>query len=1013
MSSATWQRVEKLFERAVDLPPAERAALLARECGDDAELRHTVEVLLASEEDGDELLRQVVGHGAQLLEAEPAEERRIGPYRLLHRLGVGGMGEVYLAERADREYTKKVALKLVRPGFDTSRLLERFRRERQILANLDHPHIARLLDGGSTAEQAPYFVMEHIEGEPIDRWCDHRRLGVRARLELFRTVCDAVQFAHQNLVVHRDLKPSNILVTEDGTVKLLDFGIAKLLATEDSEVDAELTLTAERPLTLSHASPEQVRGEPITTASDVYALGCLAYQLLAGSLPYELKGKTRRQVEQIVLEEAPLAPSASVARRQRESPEVAETIARSRHTRPEALRRSLRGELDAIVLGALRKKARRRPGSVAELAEDVRLHLAGLPVRAHRDTLGYRAMKFTSRHRLALALVAIFMVVIAGAFLNSLRQAERTARERDKALVVVDLLVEMFAVSDPSRSRGETITARELLDAGARGLDRTLDDQPLRKAMLSDTIGRVYRELGLYGRGRPLVEEALAIRRQHLGESHSDVAQSLNNLGGIEHADGDYEASAARHQEALTIFRLLPGDRRSSIADSLNDLALARHSQGRYQEAEGQLRQALALYRSLGRVEHADYAISAGNLGRVLAEQEEYEEAVELTRQALEIAQRVYGGPHPQVGTFLNNLASQLNELGDETAAEPLFRQALEMRRELLGPEHPDAMQTLNNFAGWVYSVGKYQQAAELFRELIPLARNTLGEEHPEVATYHNNLGVVLKRLGAYEEAEELYAAVLSIRRQSLGEQHPDVIKTLDNLATVKLILGDYAEARRLFEQALELGIEQHGENHSDVATTMDHFARLHLELGDLESAFALQRRGLAIRLAVFEEENRYVATSRARLAAIHAATGDLETAYSMFRQATEEQRRLLSEDHPLLAESLLGMGEVLTALGRPDEAEVALLESLRIRQESLPEGHWKIIETASALGACRGAQGRSDEAGALLRESLTALEAQHGSGHYLTRTARGRLDRFLTGQASGSPPGYSPTHRP
>ena len=1006
MNPTTWRRVEELFEQVIDLPPAARVAELHQACGDNEELRLMVEALLRSEEDGDEFLREAVAHGAQLLEAPQVEGRRIGPYQLLRRLGAGGMGEIFLAERADQEYHKQVALKLIRPGFDTARLLGRFRRERQILANLDHPHIARLLDGGTAADGAPYFVMEFIEGEPIDLWCDRRRLGIRARLRLLRTVCEAVQFAHQNLVVHRDLKPSNILVTEDGTVKLLDFGIAKLLATEDEVVDSALTLTAERPLTLSHASPEQVRGEPITTASDVYALGCLAYQLLAGSLPFDLEGKTRRDVERIVIEETPLAPSSSVARALRESLEEAEEVARARHTRPEALRRRLTGELDAIVLGTLRKEPRRRPGSAAEVAEDIRLHLDGLPVRAHRDTLGYRTMKFIGRHRLALALAAIFIALIVGAFLNSLRHAQRTALERDKALVVVDFLVDLFAISDPSQSRGETITARELLDAGARSLGRTLDDQPLRKAMLSDTIGRVYRELGLLDQGRPLVEQALAIRLQHLGDDHPDVASSLNNLGGIEHADGDYEQSAAHHEEALGIYRSLPGDRRLEIGDSLNDLALARHSQGRYEEAADLLRRALAIYRSLGLVDQADFAISLGNLGRTLADLGEFEEASELTQQALEIAQRVYGGAHPQVGTFLNNLASQRNELGDD-AAESLFRQALEMRREVLGPEHPQSIQTLNNLAGWMYSAGKYGESEAGFRELIPLARRTLGDEHPDIATYLNNLAVVLKRQGSYAEAEELYAAALRIQRQSLGEKHPEVVNTLDNLASAKLILGDYVEAQRLFELALALGIEQYGENHPEVAYTMDHFARLHLERGNFAAAFELQERCLAIRLETYEEEHRQVASSRAHLAAIHAAAGDLETARAMFEQATEKQRRLMRPDHPLLAESLLGMGEVLTALGRPDEAETALRESLRIRRASLPAGHWKIVETSSALGASLGAQGRAEEAEPLLLESVSELAAQHGPDHYLARIARDRLERFIAGRTSNSKGAY------
>ncbi len=998
IGSVAWQRVEELFHRALEVPADERRAFVERACGGDEALRQAVEPLLRSADDGeggdeseDDFLRRVVGGGAVLL--EPPRERRIGPYRLLRRLGAGGMGEVFLAERADREYRQQVALKLVRPGLDSARIVERFRRERQILAQLEHPHIARLLDGGTTGDGMPYFVMEHIEGEPIDRYCDRHRLDLPARLELLRTVCLAVFFAHQNLVVHRDLKPSNILITEDGTVKLLDFGIAKLLAVGDQLADAELTLTSERPLTLGYASPEQIRGGPITTASDVYALGCLAYLLLAGRRPFELGGAGRREAERVILEQAPRAPSAAIIRLQRRDSAAAEEVAAARRSRPEALGRRLAGELDAIVLHTLRKQPRRRPGSAAELAEDLRRYLTGLPVRAHRDTLGYRAWKFARRNGVPLALAAVFLLLVAGAWWNSVRQARQVAAERDKALVVVEFLVDLFAVSDPSRSRGETVTARQLLDEGARDVERRLTGQPLVQATLSETIGRVYRRLGLHKSARPLVYRALKVRQEELGDDHPDIAWSLNELGLVEHAAGNYETAEELQRQALEIFHRR--GEHSGVAEISNDLALTLNSLDRYDEAEALLRRALELYRSRHGGQHPSIARASANLAPVLAAQGRYQEAQELTREALAVARRLYSEPHPEIARYLNNLASQLHDVDDFAAAESLYREALEMRRQLFEPGHPEILETLNNQGTMAYDSGAYEEAEAAFLQAAEEVGESLGEDHPQVADYVNNLAIAIQAQGDYRQAETLFRRVLEIRRRALGEDSPAFAESLESVATALLSLGDYRQAEPLYQQALGVYLEAFGEGHPWVAHITANLARLERLRGDLPAAVALQRRALERRRSIYGEEHRNVARDRAKLAEMHAAAGEAETALALFRQAVDELRRLAGKEHPWLAAALTGLGAVLADRGELAEAETVLREALAIRRASLPGDHWRIGETESVLGGCLAAAGRRAEAEPLLHRGHAQLEAKRGADHYATRAARVRLDAF------------------
>ncbi|HEV2843761.1 MAG TPA: serine/threonine-protein kinase, partial [Thermoanaerobaculia bacterium] len=430
-----WRTVDRIFAQALELPPAERAVFLDAACAGDAGLRRDVERLLGADERNDTFMERPAGEllGWRPLAGEDEEGGRLGPYRLLRRIGGGGMGTVYLARRDDEQYQQEVAIKVLRAGLEATEAYHRFIAERQILARLQHPNIARLYDGGTTEDGRPFLVMELVDGLPVDQYCDQGQLNVDQRLGLFRRICSAVEHAHQNLLVHRDIKPGNILVTPDGEPKLLDFGIAKQLEPKVATDSGPLTRTGLRIMTPSYASPEQVKGEAVTTASDVYSLGVLLYELLTGRSPYP-SAEVTYEIERAICEQEPERPSVAVFRAGAVSPEE---IASARKARPQALQRRLRGDLDNIVLMALRKEPGRRYGSVAKLSRDLERHQEDLPVAARADTLRYRARKFVVRNRAGVAAaVAVFLLVsllVVGFMARLIEQRHQVARERDKA----------------------------------------------------------------------------------------------------------------------------------------------------------------------------------------------------------------------------------------------------------------------------------------------------------------------------------------------------------------------------------------------------------------------------------------------------------------------------------------------------------------------------------------------------------------------------------------------------
>jgi tetratricopeptide (TPR) repeat protein len=762
-------------------------------------------------------------------------EGSIGPYKLLKDLGHGGMGVVYLAARADEQYQKRVAIKVIRAGTDSAEVIRHFRRERQILAGLDHPNIARLLDGGATEDGLPYLVMEYIEGQPLHEYCDSRRLTIVERLKIFQQVCSAVAYAHRNLIVHRDLKPTNILVTAQAVPRLLDFGIAKLL---NPEVSGEALTATGLALTPEYASPEQARGETVTTASDVYSLGVILYGLLTGHRPYRLKSRQPLEVLKAVCEQEPERPSEAVDRAEeptdgaRTAPVTAEEVSRTRESTPEKLRRRLSGDLDNIVLMALRKEPQRRYPSAEALSEDIRRYLEGSPVAARKGTATYRAGKYLRRHAVGVTAAAAFVLLLIGFAVTmavqtarlarerdaTAKQRDTAARERDKAEKVSRFLVDLFKVADPSEAKGNTITAREILDKGAEKIAGELKEQPETKAALMHTMSSVYVALGLYDKALPLAEEALKLRRQSLGSEHPDVAASLNSLANVLSYKGEYAEAEALYREALAMQRKLFGNEHPDVAASLNNLALVLDDKGDYAGAETLHREALVMYRKLLGNEHADVAMSLDNLAKVLDHKGDYSGAEALFRQALAMSRKLLGNEHPNVAASIDNLANVLDDKGDYAGAEALHREALAMYRKLLGNEHADVAMSLDNLAIGLDHKGDYAGAEALSREALVMRRKLLGKEHSDVGVSLSTLGQTLYHQHRLTEAEKAFRESLEIGRRALPPDHPAIADSLVRLGEVLAAEGQAPQAEAMLREGLEIRRKKLPKDHPDIA---------------------------------------------------------------------------------------------------------------------------------------------------------------------------------------------------
>jgi serine/threonine-protein kinase len=910
LDPALRHEIESIFEAALELPVADRARWLAERCGTDHRLRAEVDALIAAHERAEGALEANIGAAAAGALQDANRGRRIGAYRVLRELGRGGMGVVYLAERDDGQYQQRVAVKLLRASPDAEELRRRFLAERQILASLKHRGIAQLLDGGVTDGQLPFLVMEYVDGAPITTYCDRRKLGIDARLRLFRDVCFAVHYAHQNLVIHRDIKPGNILVTPDGGVKLLDFGIAKLLNPALGPHDQPLTRTELRAMTPEYASPEQIRGEVVTTASDVYALGVVLYELLSGRRPYYLTSRSPQELMEVVGARVPDRPSSAVTRpipsaaSNATSSPTAEEIAHARGVSVERLRHLLSGDLDAIVMMALRKEATDRYGSADLLWEDLQRYLDGLPVLAHRGSRLYRARKFFGRHRVesvAASLVALSLAVGAGV---AFRQASVAARERDRAEraradaeqtlrqseAVTGFLVGLFDATTATASAGP-VTAQELLRRGIAQIAR-LDNQPLVQARMLEAIARVQMTMAQYPEARTALERSLALRVAGLGPNHAEVATTLVHLGELERRTGRYHEADSLTRRALAIRTATLGARDPAIADVLGQLAI------------------IAVYQS------------------------DLHGAEEMSRRALVIRRESLGASDPLIGTSLELHASHLRRLGRDTEAEVELRQAIAIYQASSGPRSAEAAGLQLRLADLILETrGDTSQSESLMRSALATLRTSLGNDHPRTGWAMGDLAALLAARGKHAEALDLARTGLGIIQRAFGAEHPNSADMTGQLVLVYRQAGRFAEGERLERDAIKVFERTLGQNHSAYAGALGIWSEMLMELGRYDEAIVARRRAIEIRRQLFGDSGGLVGIDASGLARIYARKGDFVTADSLFTFALANLRRLLPETHHNVREVYGFMSERYRLEGKRVDAErYAQLAQPRVR---------------------------------------------------------------------------------
>jgi len=906
---------------------------------------------------------------------------RIGPYKLLQQIGEGGFGSVFMAEQ-DKPVARKVALKIIKLGMDTRQIVARFEQERQALAMMEHPNIARVIDAGATETGRPFFVMELVKGDPIVKYCDKNNLSIEDRLKLFAQVCTAVQHAHTKGIIHRDIKPNNILVsTLDGrpSVKVIDFGIAKATA---SKLTEKTLFTEHKQLigTPEYMSPEQAEGSlDIDTRTDVYSLGVLLYELLAGTTPFsskQLRSAAYAEIQRIIREVEPPRPSTRLS----QSADTIANIAAHRRTEPRELGAIVRGELDWIVMKALEKDRQRRYDTANGLEMDIRRYLAGEAVVAAPPSTAYRFKKFIRRNRVTVsagsAVAAALLIGVVGfawqakaardqrdiavqaqiAEVEQRRQADAARAEAQtqqaKAVVqeaeakkqaaiakaVAKFQTDMLAAADPQKLLGDKVTVLQAMQAAVKALDDgSLQNQPLVEAGVRDTIGATLRGLARYDDAEPNLRRSLSIRRASLPAGHPDIAWSLSNL------------------------------------------ALLLKAQNKLAEAEPLNREALEINRAALPPGHRAIVASLNNLAALLLAQNKFAEAEQLMREALESNRKALPAGHPDIATSLNSLAEALRAQGKLAEAESLFREALAIRRAGLPAGHPLIALSLNNLAVVLWAQNKLAEAEPLFREALAIRRAALPAGHPDIAQGLNNLALLLKDQNKLAEAEPLFRKALEIDRAVFPVGHPEIATALNNLASLLQTQNRLVEAEPLLREALNIDRTAHPAGHLDIAFSLANLASLLQAQNKFVEAEPLCSEALAIRRAALPAGHPDLLSALLNLADLYATQGKTERAIPLLRELLDSSRAALPKNSPELAGQLAAISQTLLGIKACDEAKPLLRECLAIREKAQPDA-WTTFNTKSMLGGALLGQKNYAEAEPLLRDGYRGMKEREAT---------------------------------
>jgi serine/threonine-protein kinase len=946
------KKLESAYQQALSLLSNQRELYLDKLRNEDLEIAAKVEELIKNTSVDDAILREPIEISAARLSEDvkdPWLGRELGAYRIIERIAVGGMGAVFLAERADQQFEQRVAVKIMTAQLLSDDAIERFKIERQLLANLQHPYIAQLLDGGATEEGLPYLIMEYVDGLPIDVHCDTNALTIQDRLALFKKAAEAVDYAHRNLIVHRDIKPANILVTADGTPKLLDFGIAKLLEPSSLRASGQQTQVGRRMLTLEYASPEQVRAERVTTATDVYSLGVLLYQLLTGQSPYDFSDDDAASVESQILDTQPDKPSSRLTG----VLETSSSIGRTRSTTLSRLRNRLSGDLDNIVLKTLEKEPERRYLSLRELLDDIGRFERHEPVLARPISVRYRVEKFIRRNRLAVAAAAaiIFITIGFGLRLSAERDAARV--EAARAREVTSFVTGLFEFADPDRTRGASITARELLDTGLERLRVDLVDQPEIRSTMFSVVGYIYSKIGLDTEAEPVLREALAVAVDAHGTESAEAMSVRAVLDDVLWRQGNVDEATAMSERIVAFRRAQASSDPLPLLEALHGLGLIRANAG------------------------------------------DNEQAVALTEEIFKLAESLEGAARDSViADALAVRGTAYQDMGrlDESIAD--FSHGLEIELGKVNSNVSALLLAKNNLALAYVVSGNYREGGQLLRSIVDTQARMLGPRHRNVGETLHNLAIVLKEQGDFAEAERVQMQALDIHLAASGEQAPIVASAYNNLANLREDQGDPAGAIEWHLKALALRVATFGEESEQASLTYYNLGGAYRAAGDYTNAERYQRRALVIDRVVLGPEHPYIVQDLRKLGVTLQEMNRVDEGDSLVREALELAERVLSADDPQLARSRSKLAEVEIRNGRAMEASALLRIALRDLLINLDEDHWEIGLNENLLGSALWGIADREEATSLLKSGYAKLAAGRGATHALSVSALDRLER-------------------